>query len=57
MGSAVGGEEDRVEGRGDGGFLVDDVAGSVEHLREHGVKLIREQPLFIEKVATRIAFF
>lgn len=38
-------------------FRVDDVAGSLEHLREHGVELIHEQPLFVEKLGTRIAFF
>lgn len=38
-------------------FRVDDVAGMLEHLRKHGVGLIHEQPLFVEKLGTRIAFF
>lgn len=38
-------------------FRVDDVAGMLEHLRKHGVALIHEQPLFVEKLGTRIAFF
>jgi hypothetical protein len=36
---------------------VDDVAGILDHLRKHGVELIREQPLYLEKLGVRIAFF
>lgn len=38
-------------------FTVDDVAGILDHLRKHGVELIHEQPLFLEKLGARIAFF
>ena len=38
-------------------FRVDDVAGILDHLRKHGVELIHQQPLFMEKLGTRIAFF
>lgn len=38
-------------------FRVDDVAASLDHLRKHGVELIHQQPLFMEKLGTRIAFF
>lgn len=38
-------------------FTVDDVAGILDHLRTHGVELIHEQPLFLEKLGARIAFF
>jgi len=38
-------------------FRVDDVAGTLDHLRKHKVELIHEQPLFLEKLGTRIAFF
>jgi len=39
------------------GFTVDDVAGVLDHLRKHGVELIHEQPLFLEKMDVHIAFF
>jgi hypothetical protein len=29
----------------------------LERLRKHGVELIHEQPLSVEKLGTRIAFF
>jgi lactoylglutathione lyase len=38
-------------------FRVDNVAGILDHLRKHGVELIHEQPLFLEKLGARIAFF
>jgi len=38
-------------------FRVDDVAGMLDHLRKHGVELIHEQPLVLEKLGVRIAFF
>jgi len=38
-------------------FRVDDVAGILDHLRKHGVELMHQQPLFIEKLGARIAFF
>ncbi len=38
-------------------FRVDDVAAALEHLRNNGVQLIHEQPLFLENLGTRIAFF
>ncbi len=38
-------------------FTVDDVAGILDHLRKHKVELIHEQPLFLEKLGVRIAFF
>jgi lactoylglutathione lyase len=38
-------------------FRVDDVAAILDHLRKHGVELIHQQPLFMEKLGTRIAFF
>jgi lactoylglutathione lyase len=38
-------------------FRVDDVAGVLEHLRKHGVELIHQQPLVLEKLGSRIAFF
>lgn len=38
-------------------FRVGDVAGALDHLRKHQVELIHEQPLFLEKLGTRIAFF
>jgi len=38
-------------------FRVDDIAGMLERLRKHGVELVHEQPLFVEKQGTRIAFF
>lgn len=38
-------------------FRVDDVAGILDHLREHGVELIHQQPLVIEGLGARIAFF
>lgn len=38
-------------------FTVDDVAGTLELLRKHGVELIHEQPLLLESVGARIAFF
>lgn len=39
------------------GFTVDDVAGVLDRLRKHGVELIHEQPLFLEKMDVHIAFF
>jgi lactoylglutathione lyase len=39
------------------GFTVDDVAGMLERLRKHGIELIHEQPLFLEKMDVHIAFF
>jgi lactoylglutathione lyase len=39
------------------GFTVDDVAGALERLRKHGVELIHEQPLFLDKMDVHIAFF
>jgi len=38
-------------------FRVDDVAVALDHLRRHGVQLIHEQPLTLEHLGTRIAFF
>jgi lactoylglutathione lyase len=38
-------------------FRVDDVAGTLEHLRKHGVELIHQQPLVLETLGSRIAFF
>ncbi len=38
-------------------FRVDDVAAALEHLRKNGVQLIHEQPLFLENLGTRVAFF
>ncbi len=38
-------------------FRVDDVASMLDRLRQHGVELIHQQPLFLEKLGTRIAFF
>jgi len=39
------------------GLVVDDVAGALDRLRKHGVELIHEQPLFLEKMDVHIAFF
>ena len=39
------------------GFAVDDVAGVLDRLRRHGVELIHEQPVFLEKMDVHIAFF
>ena len=38
-------------------FRVDDVAAVLDHLRHNGVQLIHEQPMFMENLGTRIAFF
>ena len=38
-------------------FVVDDVVGVLDRLRKHGVELIHEQPLFLEKMDVHIAFF
>jgi lactoylglutathione lyase len=38
-------------------FRVEDVAGMLDRLRQHGVELIHQQPLFVEKLGSRIAFF
>jgi lactoylglutathione lyase len=38
-------------------FRVEGIAGMLERLRKHGVELIHEQPLSVEKLGTRIAFF
>jgi lactoylglutathione lyase len=38
-------------------FRVDDIAGMLERLRKHGVELIHEQPLPLEKLGVTIAFF
>jgi lactoylglutathione lyase len=39
------------------GLAVDDVAGMLDRLRKHGVELIHEQPLFLDKMDVHIAFF
>jgi lactoylglutathione lyase len=39
------------------GFVVDDVADMLDRLRKHGVELIHEQPVFLEKMDVHIAFF
>ncbi len=39
------------------GLTVDDLAGMLERLRTHGVALIHEQPLFLERLNVHIAFF
>lgn len=39
------------------GFTVDDLAGMLERLRKHGVELIHQQPLPLERLSVRIAFF
>jgi lactoylglutathione lyase len=39
------------------GFTVDDVAGMLDRLRKHGVELIHEHPLYLEKMDVHIAFF
>jgi len=33
------------------------VAGILDHLRAHGVELIHQQPVVLEKLGSRIAFF
>ncbi len=38
-------------------FRVRDVAGVLDHLRTHGVELIHQEPLAMEKLGSRIAFF
>jgi lactoylglutathione lyase len=38
-------------------FQVDDVAKALDRLRRHGVELIHEQPLPLEKLGVTIAFF
>ena len=38
-------------------FRVNDVAGILEHLRKHGVELIHQQPLLLQNLGSRIAFF
>jgi lactoylglutathione lyase len=38
-------------------FRVDDVASALERLRAHGVELIHHEPLHLEKLGARIAFF
>jgi lactoylglutathione lyase len=38
-------------------FRVEDIASMLERLRKHRVELIHEQPLVVEKLGTRIAFF
>ena len=38
-------------------FRVDDVAGALNHLRQQGVELIHQQPLSLDKLDSRIAFF
>jgi lactoylglutathione lyase len=38
-------------------FRVDDIAGTLERLRRHGVELIHQQPLALPNVGVRIAFF
>jgi lactoylglutathione lyase len=38
-------------------FRVDDVAGILDHLRKHGVELIHQQPLALDMLGSRIAFF
>jgi lactoylglutathione lyase len=39
------------------GFTVDDVAAMLDRLRKHGVELIHEQPLYLDKMDVHIAFF
>ena len=39
------------------GLVVDDVADMLDRLRKHGVELIHEQPVFLEKMDVHIAFF
>lgn len=38
-------------------FTVDDVAGVLDHLRRHRVELIHEEPVLVERLGARIAFF
>lgn len=38
-------------------FRVDDVASTLDHLRKHGVELIHQQPLALDALGSRIAFF
>ncbi len=38
-------------------FTVDDVAAILEHLRKHNVELINQQPSYVERLSTTIAFF
>lgn len=38
-------------------FRVDDVAAVLEHLRQHGVELIHQQPVELGALGVRIAFF
>jgi lactoylglutathione lyase len=38
-------------------FRVTDVAGVLERLRRPGVELIHQQPLTLDKLGSRIAFF
>jgi lactoylglutathione lyase len=38
-------------------FTVDDVAEALSRLREHGVELINEEPIYREKLSAQIAFF
>ncbi len=39
------------------GFTVEDLPGFLERLRAHGVELIHQQPVLLENLKTRIAFF
>jgi len=38
-------------------FRVEDVAAVLERLRAHGVELIHQQPVVLDKLGSRIAFF
>ncbi len=38
-------------------FRVDDIAGTLQRLRGHGVELIHQQPLSLANLGVRIAFF
>lgn len=38
-------------------FTVENVGAVLEHLRQHGVELIHEQPVYAERLGSRIAFF
>jgi lactoylglutathione lyase len=39
------------------GFTVDDLPGLLERLRAHGVELIHQQPLHLDRLNVNIAFF